>query len=227
MSPNIWHNRLGHPAISNFNYFSPCLSLPSSKNTLLSCNACSLGKHCRLPFNDSIYVTHLPFDIIHADTWTSPITSKLKNKYYLILLDDFSHYTQTFPLKNKSETFLLLFHFQKYIQTQFSTTIKSFQCDNGREFNTTSFTEFFTANDIQLWFACPYTSSQNGKVERIIRTLNNMIQTSLIHASLPLSFWNYALHISTYLINILPSREIRNKTPAEILYLRKRTYIHL
>lgn len=89
MSPNIWHNRLGHPAISNFNYFSPCLSLPSSKNTLLSCNACSLGKHCRLPFNDSIYVTHLPFDIIHADIWTSPVTSKLKHKYYLVLLDDF------------------------------------------------------------------------------------------------------------------------------------------
>jgi hypothetical protein len=33
--------------------------------------------------------------------------------------------------------------------------------------------------------SCPYTSQQNGKVERIIRSTNNVIRTLLIHASLP------------------------------------------
>ncbi|KAJ9545524.1 hypothetical protein OSB04_025231 [Centaurea solstitialis] len=226
VSPNMWHNRLGHPAVSRFNYFRSYF-FPSTKNNSITCNACSLGKHCRLPFTDSVSVTYLPFDIIHADLWTSPITSKLNHKYYLVLIDDYTHYTWTFPLKAKSETYSTIVHFYTYIKTQFSSNIKSLQCDNGREFNNTMFTQFCTKNGIHPRFTCPYTSSQNGKAERIIRTLNNMIRTSLLHASLPPSFWNYALHTSTYLINLLPSRTINNKTPAQMLYLRNPTYDHL
>lgn len=54
-----------------------------------------------------------------------------------------------------------------------------------------------------------------------------MIQTSLIHASLLPSCWNYSLHNSTYPSNILPYCEIGNKTPTQVLYLHTPTYLHL
>lgn len=146
------------------------------------------------------------------------IESKLGHKYYLVLLDDFSHFIWTYPLQTKSQVFNTYLHFQTYIQTQFHRNIKNLQCDNGKEFYNSMCHQLFT---------CPYTSPQNGKAERIIHTINNMIRTNLLHASLPPHFWHHDLSFTTYLLNILPSNAIRNKTPTEILYLRKPTYSHL
>lgn len=55
-------------------------------------------------------------------------------KYYLVVLDDFTHYMWTSPLRLKSDTFATLKHLFAYVSTQFHTTIQSIQCDNGREF---------------------------------------------------------------------------------------------
>jgi hypothetical protein len=46
-------------------------------------------------------------------------------KYYLVVLDDFSHYVWTFPLRAKSETFPTLRHFFAWVSTQFGLTIKA------------------------------------------------------------------------------------------------------
>ena len=51
-------------------------------------------------------------------------------KYYLVVVDDFSHYSWTFPLRAKSETFPTLLHFFAWVSTQFGLTIKAVQCDN-------------------------------------------------------------------------------------------------
>jgi hypothetical protein len=32
------------------------------------------------------------FDLVHCDLWTSPAASVSVYKYYLVILDDFSHY---------------------------------------------------------------------------------------------------------------------------------------
>ncbi|GJX34123.1 hypothetical protein Tco_0245680 [Tanacetum coccineum] len=47
------------------------------------CHACQLGKHVRLPFSLSETIVKAPFDIIHSDLWTSPITSVSGIKYYV------------------------------------------------------------------------------------------------------------------------------------------------
>jgi hypothetical protein len=51
------------------------------------------------------------FQLIHCDLWTSPITSISSYKYYLVILDDYSHYLWTFPLRLKSDTFSTLSNF--------------------------------------------------------------------------------------------------------------------
>jgi hypothetical protein len=44
-------------------------------------------------------------------------------KYYMVVVDDFSHYSWTFPLRAKSETFPTLLNFFAWVSTQFVLTI--------------------------------------------------------------------------------------------------------
>ena len=67
-----------------------------------------LGKHVRLPFDTSSTQTIRPFQLIHCDLCTSPLPSVSGYKYYLVVLDDFTHYLWTFPVRAKSNTFLHL-----------------------------------------------------------------------------------------------------------------------
>ncbi|KAJ9561456.1 hypothetical protein OSB04_006616 [Centaurea solstitialis] len=79
-------------------------------------------------------------------------------------------------------------------------------------------TDFFKTHGIKICFSCPYTSPQNGKTERTIRTINNTFLTSLIQASLPPKFWVEALLSSVHTFNLLPSTTIQYKTPFEVLF---------
>jgi transposase InsO family protein len=126
---------------------------------------------------------------MHLDLWASPVVSVSGSKYYLIILDDFTHYLWNFPLKLKSDTFTTLSNFFAYVSNQFGRKIKAIQCDNGREFDNSSTRIFLPSNGTQLRMSCPYTSPQNGKGERIIHSINNVIRTLLIQASLPGRYW--------------------------------------
>ena len=182
------------------------------------CHACQLGKHVRLPFSHSTSVTHAPFDLVHCDVWTSPVLSNSRFKYYLVLLDDFSHYCWSFPLRQKYEVHRHIVEFIAYTQTQFGTTPKSFQADNGTEFVNHTTTTFLISLGITLRLSCPYTSPQNGKAERMLRTTNNTIRTMLLHASMPPPYWAEALTTATFLLNRHPSSSIHNQIPHHLLH---------
>jgi hypothetical protein len=100
-------------------------------------------------------------------------------KYYLVCLDDFAHYLWTFPLTLKSETFSTLRNFHSYVLAHFNCRIQFIQCDNGREFDNNAARSFFLAHGIHLRLSCPHTSQQNGKAERVIRSINNIMRTLL------------------------------------------------
>jgi hypothetical protein len=208
VAPTTWHRRLGHPdpdALSSLSQ-SSFIQCTSKKNDF--CHACQLGKHTRLPFCSSSHRVEHPFDLIHLDLWTSSVVSVSGSKYYLIILDDYTHYLWTFPLKLKSNTFTILSHFFASVSTQFGRTVKAIQCDNGREFDNSSTCFFLLSNDTQLRMLCPYTSPQNGKDKCIIRSVNNVIHTLLIQSSLPKRYWAERLHTATYLLNRLPTMAI-------------------
>lgn len=60
--------------------------------------------------------------------------------------------------------------------------------------------------------------SLNRKAKRKIRSINNIIRTLLAHASLPQSFLRHALQVPTYLLYIIPSELLANKSTLQILY---------
>ena len=184
------------------------------------CQSCQQGKHVRLPFSSSSSSSSFPFELLHCDIWTSPHTSILGFQYYLVILDDFTHFTWTFPIRNKSEVHARVVAFYAYVRSQFSSSIKAFQTDNGREFDNTANRALFTAHGTLLRLTCPYTSQQNGKAERILRTLNDGVRTLLIHASMPYPWWAEALATSTYLLNRRPCTANIITTPYELLHGR-------
>jgi hypothetical protein len=100
-----------------------------------TCHSCQLGKHVRLPFTPSESRTYFPFQLVHADVWTSPVLSFSGFKYHLVLLDDFTHYAWTFPIRLKSEVLPLIRSFLAYVHTQFRLPLVALQTDNGKEFN--------------------------------------------------------------------------------------------
>jgi transposase InsO family protein len=221
------HLRLGHPGRNTLRHTLPQLDFTCSKSLSHSCQACQFGKHVRLPFSSSTSISYVPFQIIHADVWTSPVPSCSGYKYYLILIDDLTHYVWTFPLRCKSDVYACLLSFHAYVSTQFQLPLISFQTDNGKEFDNNAFRTYLTSHGVALRLSCPYTSSQNGKAERIIRTLNDCVRSLLIQAGMPSSFWVEALSTATYLINRRPCQTSGRLTPFQLLLGAPPEYHHL
>jgi len=99
----LWHSRLGHPAPAAIATLNKLSAIQCNKAARRICHACQLGKHVRLPFASSVSSTSAPFELFHCDVWTSPVASISGFKYYLVLVDDYTHYCWTFLLRHKSE----------------------------------------------------------------------------------------------------------------------------
>jgi hypothetical protein len=139
------HRRLGHPGRDVMSKLSNSTSVSGCRGSFEHlCHACQLRHHVRLPFPTSSSRSVSTFDLIHCDVWASPVISISGYKYYLLVLDDFSHYLWTFPLCQKSDTFPTLSHFFDWVSTLFGHTIRSIQCDNGREFYNNTSRDFFS-----------------------------------------------------------------------------------
>jgi transposase InsO family protein len=134
-------------------------------------------------------------------------------KYYLVILYDCTHFAWTFPLRHKSDVLATLISFHAYVATQFQLPILCFQTDNGKEFDNHACRSFLRTQGIQLRLTCPYTSPQNGRAERVLRTLNDMVRTLLVDVALPLSFWPDALATATFLLNRRPCRTRNSASP--------------
>ncbi|GJY43029.1 ribonuclease H-like domain-containing protein [Tanacetum coccineum] len=73
------------------------------------------------------------------------------------------------------------------------------------EYDNNSLHELFATNGIQFRFSCPRRSQQNGKSERMIRTINNVVRSLLFQARLSPEYWVEALLTPlTYLISSPP-----------------------
>jgi hypothetical protein len=92
------------------------------------------------------------------------------------LIDAYTHYIWTFPIRNKSDVQSVICSFFSYVHTQFHLPILALQIENGREFNTHVLRSFVTTHDTSFHLSCPYTSQQNGNVERILHKINGYVR---------------------------------------------------
>jgi histone deacetylase 1/2 len=216
-SVELWHNRLGHPGAASLRQVLQSFDFQCNKSAAHYCHHCQLGKHVRLPFTSSDTPVYFPFQLVNSDVWTSPVYSHSGYKYYVVFIDAFTHYIWTFLLRNKSEVLDIIRSFFSYVHTQFRLPVIAIQIDNGREFDTNAARVFFAATGTAFRLTCPYSSQQNGKAERILRTINDCVRTLLLHSAAPPSFWAKALNTATYVINRRPCRATGATTPYELL----------
>ncbi|GJR92674.1 retrovirus-related pol polyprotein from transposon TNT 1-94 [Tanacetum coccineum] len=225
----LWHRRLGHAnmrLIQSLASKELVRNLPKLKFDQHFCDACKIGKQAHASHKaKNIVSTTRCLELLHMDLFgPSAVRSYGGNRYTLVIVDDYSRYTWTRFLKDKTEAFDQFKIFSKKIQNQLGCTIVSIRTDHGREFdNEVQFGEFCNANGITHNFSAPRTPQSNGVVERKNRTLQEMSRTMLNEQSLPQKFWCNAVDTSTYILNQILIRAILGKTPYELLKGRKPT----
>ena len=117
LTPFELHCRLGHPSLSLLKKLYPQFSSLSSLNYEL----CQYAK---------LHLVHLsprvnkrastPFELVHYDVWGPyPVMSSTRFKYFVNIVDDFSHVTWFYLMKSCSELFSHFSAFFAEIQTQF------------------------------------------------------------------------------------------------------------
>ncbi|GJV03265.1 retrovirus-related pol polyprotein from transposon TNT 1-94 [Tanacetum coccineum] len=225
----LWHRRLGH---TNMHLIQSLASkelvrnLPKLKFDQHFCDAFKMGKQAHASHKaKNIVSTTRCLELLHIDLFCpSAVRSYGENRYTLVIVDDYSRYTWTRFLKDKTEVFDQFKIFSKKIQNQLGCSIVLIRTDHGKEFNNeVQFGEFCNANGITHNFSAPRTPQSNDVVERKNRTLQEMSRTMLNEQSSPKKFWCNAVDTSTYILNQILIRAILGKTPYELLRCRKPT----
>ncbi|GJR49992.1 putative RNA-directed DNA polymerase [Tanacetum coccineum] len=211
----LWHRRLGHPSGSYLHTLFPKL-FPLNKP--ISCETCILAKSHRQTFKPSNTRVKVPFSLIHSDVWgPAPVIGGQSFRYYVIFVDDCTRMTWIYFLKNKAEVYDRFTAFYAMIQTQFQKSIQVVRSDNGGEYMNSQMNLFFQSKGIVHQTTCPHTPEQNGVAERKNRLLLEMTRALIIESNAPIFFWPEALATATYLINRLPTKILKMKTPLETL----------
>lgn len=153
-------------------------------------------------------------------------TTPSGNRYVMHLIDDFSRYTVTFLLKQKSEAADRIKVYVRWTENQFGRKMQVIRSDGGGEFDNKDLRKFYREEGIRAQFTTPYSPQQNGVAERKNRSSTEMATCLLLDAGLPKRFWGEAVLTATYLQNRLPSRSI-SKTPYELWWGRKPDLKHL
>ena len=109
----------------------------------------------------------------------------------------------------------MLKRFRNEVEKQTGKYIKILQSDRGGEYLSNEFLIYLEENEILSQWTPPGTPQLNGVSERRNRTLLDMVRSMMGYASLPISFWGYALESACYLLNRVPSKSVE-KTPYEI-----------
>lgn len=194
----------------------------SDKN---NCEACIFGKQSKLASTNIKEKGHInkPLLNVHSDICGPVTPPSIDNKrYFMIFMDEYTHYCITYLASQKSDLFFVLKDFVKKAQANFNSKIVHLYIDNGREYLSNEMKDYCSENGISYHLTIPYTPHQNGVSERVIRTITEKARTLLIDAKLPQSFWGEAVLTATYLINRTPTRALKgNKTPFEMWHNKR------
>jgi hypothetical protein len=183
------------------------------------CEACQAGKQVGAPHHaKGIMTTTRPLEMLHMDLF-GPITyiGIGGNKYCLIIVDNYYHFTWVFFLQDKGETQEVPNKFLKRAQNEFDAKVKRIRNDNGTEFKNSQGEDYLDKEGIKHEFLAPYTLQQNGVVGRKNRTLIEMARTMLDEYETSDWFWVEAVNTACHATNRLYLHKLLKKTPYELL----------
>ena len=222
----LWHKRLGHPNDQVMKVLIDKKAVSgikmSSVNKLDMCNACIEGKMTRKPFPRSETQSDCALDLIHSDVCgPMKVASFGGRRYFVTFLDDYTHCVAVYIITKKSEVLSKFIEFVTERECQSGQKVKILRSDNGGEYTGQAFREYCSKKGIIQQFTNAHTPQQNGKAERMNRTLVECARTMMAEAQLPKSYWAEAILTATYVKNRTPSKTTDGKTPFERWYGKK------
>ncbi|CAI7875760.1 unnamed protein product, partial [Closterium sp. NIES-53] len=201
----LWHHRLGHPSLPRLRGMHSRLlvsSLPRSLPPLppspaLPCLPCVEGRQRAAP-HSSFPPTTAPLQTLHMDVWgPARVSGQGRERYFLLVVDDYTRYTTLFPLRSKGEDLPVL----------------RLHSDRGGEFSSDLLRDFCRGEGITQSFTLPDSPQQNGIAERRIGLVMEVARTSMIHAAAPDFLWPFAVRYAAHQLNLWPHVSLPETSP--------------
>ncbi|CAI7922087.1 unnamed protein product [Closterium sp. NIES-54] len=186
----LWHHCQGHP------------SLPRLR-----------GMHSRFhraaPHSSSFPLTTASLQTLHMDVWGPVrVSGQGRERYFLLVVDDYTRYTTVFPLHSKGEVPDVLIPWIRTVRLQlrerFGTDLPFLRLhfDRGGEFSSDLLRDFCRGEAILQSFALLDSPQQNGIAERCIGLVMKVAHTSMIHAAAPHFLWPFAVRYAAHQFNL-------------------------
>ncbi|CAI7787737.1 unnamed protein product [Closterium sp. NIES-53] len=123
----LWHHRLGHPSLPRLCAMHSCLlvsglprSLPPLPRSLAPpCLPCVEGRQRVAPHSSLFPPTTAPMQTLHMDVWgPAHINGQCGERYFPLVVDDYTRYTTVFPLQSKANVCGVLVRWIRAVRLQ-------------------------------------------------------------------------------------------------------------
>ncbi|KAE8242447.1 hypothetical protein A4X03_0g8033, partial [Tilletia caries] len=202
MGAMLMHERLAHPAQKAAGVMwdlGACKGINVSKNALMrasaACDSCKRAKGTRAPFPISTRTVKKRLALVCVDV-IGPLeegTGDNGEKYTLTIVDAATRKVWAIPVATKANALPAFIEWGKRVQNETGEILTVVRSDNGKEFVNRQSKEW--AKELGVWWetTTPYTSQQNGVVERWNRTLQDRMRAMLVSSGLGNTFWPHAM----------------------------------
>ncbi|CAI7887512.1 unnamed protein product, partial [Closterium sp. NIES-53] len=224
----LWHHRLGHPSLPHLRGMASRVlvsGLPRSLPPLPpgpapTCVPCVEGRQRAAPHSSEFPPTEAPLQTLHMDVWgPARVHGQGHERYFLLVVDDYSRYTTVFSLRSKGDVTEVLIDWIRAARLQLRESFGSdfpvlrLHSDRGREFSSARLGAFCRAQGIRQTFTLPASPQQNGIAERRIGMVMEVARSSMIHAAAPHFLWPFAVQYAAHQLNLQPRVSLPETSP--------------
>ncbi|CAI7824232.1 unnamed protein product, partial [Closterium sp. NIES-54] len=190
----LWHHRLGHPSLPRLRGMAsrvlvsglPWSLPPLPPGPAPTCVPCVEGRQRAAPHSSEFPPTEAPLQTLHMDVWgPARVRGQGHERYFLLVVDDYSRYTTVFPLRSKGEVTEVLIDWIRAARLRLRQSFGSdfpvlrLHSDRGGEFSSSRLGAFYRAQGIRQTFTLPASPQQNGIAERRIGMVMDVARTSM------------------------------------------------
>ncbi|CAI7883002.1 unnamed protein product [Closterium sp. NIES-53] len=168
----------------------------------------------------------IPTPRSYAEAIEARVRGQGHERYFLLVVDDYSRYTSVFPLPSKGDVTKVLIDWIRAARLQLRQSFGSdfpvlrLHSDRGGEFSSGLLGAYCRARGIRQTFTLPDSPQQNGIAERRIGMVMDVARTSMMHAAAPHFMWLFAVRYAAHQINLHP-RVSRPETSPALLWTGK------
>jgi len=224
---NLWHRRFCHLGNANVAKVAKLVTgmdlTTNDTTTMLGAvrEPCVGARMATESFEDADNTISEPLEMLCVDL-IGPLTPSTGGAVHaLSLLDVSTEMSFASLLKTKAEASKALRDWVTHLELQSGRKVKIIRADGARELlGRAEVRAFMQEKGIKAEPTAPYTPQQNGKAERLNRTLMERVRAMILDAGLAMDTWGEALMAAEYTRNRSPTRDGKS-TPFERFYGKK------